>query len=162
MRPQSFTEVPRLVLNSTPQRVGTGAGGFFTFAPGERVQITVLLTGTAATQTLSPFLKVGLNNTSADTDMLPLGALGAGTNAVGGLMGVFTVFVVTPVLLASAAQFFNNGVTGITNAIVQSRLSTVLTTIPDPTVNRLFLAPYFSSTGTNVTAQLVSYESSTG
>jgi hypothetical protein len=149
---------PQAVLPlTTVTRAGLGvsipAG---TMRVGTAIRIKCYVTNTATIQTLTPTLKYGVNNTNADATLVGA-ALGAGTNVVGGaeIEAEFVLLSATTCMARITVK--NNGVTGITNAIMTNFVTTSPVTIATNTAN--FLGLYLSdSVASIVTPQSVQYE----
>lgn len=156
-------ETPNALLPlTTVTRAGTGwSFPANTLRVGSRVRITVVLTSSAtplATET--PTLKIGANNTNADTDLFASSALGAGTAALGSMSITYEVHINSATTATGNAIFVNGnaGITGVSNAAVQVRGSAGPITISNITSTALWLAPYFSASAAQHTVRSVAYE----
>lgn len=132
---------------------------------GTKVRMTVVATNSATIQTLTPTIRFGTANTSADSSMLTI-TLAAGTAASGSGKFVFEFTVLTATTADVRMEFYNgnsqalgyNAATGI-SASTLYLVGANNTPITIATTSPTFLGVYFASTVASiVTVRSVAYE----
>ena len=127
-----------------------------TWTAGTSARITAFVTVPATAQTLTLTLQFGANDTNADATIVTL-VCGAGTAAVGGAKIVAEFQILSSTTAVGSITIFNNGSTGVTNAVVQAAASTATTAVV-LSANR-FLGLYGNSaTASAVVVRSVYYE----